>query len=189
MDILYTAVMNRLNANKNLFTDEGVSPVLHIDYFKGQYHQPDEHDVFQVPAVFFEWSVNDWKNKGNQTQEGTATVTIHIVLENSASNAFGSSSAEDARKTTKYYELVHACLQGLSGACFSAFRRTSDNPDPTPPAHHAHLITYTSRVEDNSTLKYRDRINTEIEDMVVTGNVVVETLEDDEQEGGFFVEV
>jgi hypothetical protein len=157
MDYIYEAVCERLDSKAALFEQVALQPIRHIDYFKGQYQQPELHEIYELPAVFMDYSVN-WEDESNNTQKGTATIRIHIELDNIGESANRSSTKAQALEIFRYYQLVNVLLHGLQGESFTKLKRRSEEPDLNPTATHVHIITYTCEVEDDSTHIYRDYI-------------------------------
>ncbi|KXX70606.1 hypothetical protein [Flammeovirga sp. SJP92] len=167
---IYNAIKARLKEREDLFKQLDLPPVKHIDYDKGQYLSPQDFEIFPMPALFYTYNAT-WRNKPGNTQIGTATVDLKIVMPTSASIALNSSSILQAEEVLNYHKVVHASLQGLSTNEVSPLRRTQSGDDPSPVGLHIHNITYTAEVTDNSTHLLEGYVDTEIEDLNINGKV------------------
>ncbi len=164
MNTIYEKIIQQLNNNEAAFTDAGLIPIKHIDKFRGQYLNPEAHEIFATPAIFYKWQAA-WSNIGNGIQRGDVAIDIHIVLDNYHSAASGSSDYVEALKIDKYYEVINSLLHGLSGKKFTPLQRTADQPDEQPTQLIVHITSYSCKYTDN-TASYLNKISyTEINDL------------------------
>ncbi len=187
MEAIYRALVTRFNSNavKQLFTDEGLEPVKHIDRYKGQYLNPELHQAWAVPAIFFKFNIV-WEPKANNTQRGNGILEAHIELENYHESYMGSSDYEAALTDYKYHQLIHSVLQGFSTADFGALSRITTDEDENPSNTNVTIIRYSFTVEDNTTDKYITWLREKLDDMVTIQKPVptVPAVEDDD---GFYI--
>ncbi len=147
MNAIYTKIIEQLTNNQNVFTEAGLLPIRHIDKFRGQYMNPEAHESFETPAVFYKWGAN-WVDVGGNVQRGDVSVELHVVLDNYHSVAANSSDYAEGMKIDTYYELINTLVHGLSGQKFSALKRTSDQPDDMPTHLIVHIINYKCNYTD-----------------------------------------
>lgn len=169
MEAIYRALVTRFNSNpvKQLFTNEGLKPVAHIDRYKGQYLNPELHQAWNVPAIFFKFNIT-WEDKGNNTQRGTGIIEAHIELENYHESYMNSTDFDAALTDYKYHQLIHSVLQGYNTADFGPLSRITTDEDENPSNTNVTIIRYTFTVEDESTDKYITWLREKLDDMVTT---------------------
>lgn len=149
MDIIYNAIIDRLNANKDLFTTNGMDAIKHIDLFKGQYINPEMHPAYKKPAVFYSWGAA-WEDKIGLTQEGKLTIQIHLEISNRAQSFGGARDKDSGLLHFKYQTYVNALLHGFSTALFNPLKRRANEPDKSPTDTNVQLITYETKLVDDT---------------------------------------
>jgi hypothetical protein len=157
MDYIYLACINRIKSLEQLFTDAGLKPVQHFDFFKNQYIYPELHHVYKKPALFFEYRVA-WRDKDRLVQEGDAELRFHLELENYAASFDRSKNQETALMIFKYHRLLKGCLHGfvpsLEGSGVgSRMGCISEDPDLNPTTTNVHIITFKTKVTDDIALQ------------------------------------
>ncbi|GAA4825510.1 hypothetical protein [Algivirga pacifica] len=164
---IFTAIKERLNSVSAKFNAAGFPAVKHVDLDKGQYLQPELHEIFPLPAVFYSSTV-DWSTTPGNVQKGTAIIETVIVLQSSASAAYGSSTLQEAEKVLAYHSQVHKYLQGLKGVCFTSLKRLRSGDVPVAAGFYAYATTYQCEVTDSSTHLLSDYVEETMDDVVVT---------------------
>ncbi|WP_044213503.1 hypothetical protein [Flammeovirga sp. OC4] len=167
---IYNAIKDRLKECESKFKVQGLSPVMHIDYDKGQYLRPQDFEIFPMPAVFYTYNIT-WQDRPGKTQLGTATIDLKIVIPTSSSIAMNSATLSEAEKVLRYHLTVHSCIHGLKSPSVSGLRRTQESDDPSPIGLHIHTISYTCEVTDNSTHLLADYVDAQVDDLVIQGRI------------------
>jgi hypothetical protein len=160
METLYRALVTRINAAAALFTDNDLKAIAHIDRFKGQYLNPELHQAWPVPAIFFKFNVV-WEDKGNNTQRGNGILEVHVELENYHESYSGSPDYDAALVDYQYLAIIHTVLQGFMGLS----RQTTDE-DENPSNTNVTIMRYAFTIDDDSTEPYINWVREKLDDMV-----------------------
>lgn len=153
MDYIYLSCINRIKAYQQLFTDNGLKPIEHFDFFKNQYIYPELHHIYKKPALFFEYRVS-WKDRDRLVQDGTALLRFHLELENYAASFDKSKNQETALRIFKYHRLVKGILHGFAQeGKFSRLGCTDEEPDLNPTTTNVHIISFSTKVTDDIALQ------------------------------------
>lgn len=166
MKDIFKTICDRVKAGEQIFQELNLAPIRHFDLFKGQYLNPDQVQPYELPALFYQYSVL-WDEAGSNTQKGACTVTIHLELDGMAESYEGSSDQDTALMAFDYFMLVNVLLQGLEGEDFTGLKRKTDDPDLSPSATTVHLITYETLYTDTSTHRLREHLQVYIDDLSV----------------------
>jgi hypothetical protein len=182
MKSIYNSLLSRINSGAQLFTTNGLKPIAHIDRFKGQYLNPELHQPWHVPAIFFKFNIN-WADKGQNTQRGAGILEVHIELENYHESYSGSPDKDAALKDYDYVAIIHSLIQGFGGSTWSAFSRITTDEDENPSNTNVTIVRYVFDVDDDSTEKYANWVKQKLDDMVTQrkpARVVPLPADDDE---------
>ncbi|MAX23393.1 MAG: hypothetical protein CMJ19_02720 [Phycisphaeraceae bacterium] len=170
MDFIYTSIIDRFADNADVFADNNIGIIKHFDLFKNQYVYPELHLPYKRPALFYQYQVN-WKSRGGALiQEGAVQIRLHIELENYG-QSFGHSANRDyALEIFKYHTVVYALCQGFSTAKFTPLNRISNEPDETPAQTNVHIITFETKILDDTAQQLIDsgKIKQPLDDMTTT---------------------
>lgn len=187
MELIYRALVSRFNnpTVKQLFTDNNLKPIAHIDRYKGQYLNPELHQAWAVPAIFFKFNLV-WEDKGNNTQRGSGILEVHIELENYHESYMGSPDYDAALTDYKYHELIHSVLQGFNTPDFGPLSRMTTDEDENPSNTNVTVVRYSFTIDDNSTDKYINWLSEKLDDMTTIQKPVptIPAVADDDK---FFV--
>ncbi len=153
MKDLYKKITETLTAQEadTLLQEAELRPIAHVDLFKSQYLNPEAHQLYPTPAVFYEYNVA-WVDKGNKTQAGDATVRIHILLEDPCESYDYAPDQDEALKVFDYYELIHILLTGLETCRTTGLQRIAEDPGFSNSTNLiAHIVTYKCMITDDTT--------------------------------------
>ena len=158
MDFIYTAIIDRLQSADSLqhFSDCDLGPFKHLDIFKGQYLYPELHLLYKRPALFYQYGVQWTDRGGSLVQDGLVTVRLHIELENYGQSFAHSKNRDYALQVFKYHSLVAGLLHGYGTEYFSPLRRRSNEPDEAPAQTNVHVISFDTKIVDNTAQQIRD---------------------------------
>jgi|GEM_PF-4483278 len=193
MDFIYNSIIERLTQNKAVFEEFNVPFIQYFDLFKSQYIYPELHLPYKRPALFYEWAAQ-WTDKGVGIQQGDLTLRLHLELENYGESFVGmtrtgqvmeSKNKGYALEIFEMQKLVHAIISGLEGEAFTPLRRISTDPDLNPINTNVTLITYSTKVTDDTAFQIADRVfeRVPLDDMQ---NERVETTPPVEEEDGYY---
>lgn len=182
LDLIYRALVTRLNAAAPLFEEENLKPIGHIDRFKGQYLNPELHNPWAVPAIFLKTNIT-WEDKGNNAQRGAGLLEVHVELENYHESYMGSGDFESALIDYKYLQIIHAIIQGFKGETWGPMSRITTDEDENPSNTNVTIIRYAFTVDDDTTSKYIDWITEKLDDMLTIRKPVPEApaVSDDDE--------
>jgi hypothetical protein len=167
MDYIYLPCVEHIKSKAALFTDNNIKAPAHFDRYKGQYINPELHQPYACPAIFFKFRIL-WEDMGNNTQKGTVEMEVHIELENYYESADGSPDQSNALEDYEFVRLVHFCLQGFQTANFKALKRRATEEDENPATTNVTILRYESTVLDESTDKYKDYLVHPLDDLDLT---------------------
>jgi hypothetical protein len=178
---LYTDIIQRIKTKENLFTERGLKPVKHYDWYNGQYQ--DESLVynhpFATPAVFFELEVA-FSDAGQGVQNGDINLKIHVVQEVYAQSFDGEYTSIDQDKALQiadYLDLINECLHRSTGEYISSLRRVKLSPSISFSHLYAGVIEYQGLVVDGSTYKLKNYVDSSGNHAVnLTNKVIKERL-------------
>jgi hypothetical protein len=180
MDYIFLPCIERLKASEQLFIDSGLQPIAHFDRFKGQYLNPDLHQPWAKPAIFFKFNIA-WENQSNNTQKGTGTMEVHLELENYSESYAGSPDQALALLDYEYIRVVSAILHGFRTDKFQSLARVTTDEDENPSNTNVTIIRFSFEILDESMDRYRNWLREKLDD-VVTQKRSTEDQDDDEEE-------
>lgn len=166
MDYIYLPCVAKLKQIAQLFIDNGTEVPKHYDLFKGQYVNPDLHQPYAKPAIFFRFEI-DWQDLANNSQKGIGIMEVHCERENYSETADGSPDQETALKDFEFMRIVNFGLHGFETADFSKLKRRKTQMDEQPVQTNITIIRYDFEVIDNSTDKYKDWLNEKLDDLTL----------------------
>lgn len=155
MDFIYNDIVQRFKDNEEVFTSKGLVPIKHFDLFKSQYIYPELHILYKKPALFYEYAVA-WSDYQGLKQEGNLTLRIHMEIENYGQSFAHSKNKDYALQVFEYHKRANALLHGFGGSNFHPLRRRSNEPDLNPASTNVHIITYESKVHDDTAQQLKD---------------------------------
>jgi hypothetical protein len=182
MEIIYRALLARFTASAPLFTDNNLKPIAHLDRFKGQYLNPELHQAYPVPAIFFKFNIV-WEDKGSNTQRGNGILEVHVELENYHESYLSSQDLDEALVDYQYLAIIHSILQGFQDESFGPLSRMTTEEDENPSNTNVTIMRYSFTIDDNSTDIYIDWVREKLDDMITIRKPErsVPAIEDDDQ--------
>jgi hypothetical protein len=166
MDFVYLPCVTRLKSAPALFTDNGTEAPVHFDLYKGQYVNPELHQPYPKPAIFFRFEI-DWEDLKNNTQKGLAIMELHLERENYSETADGSPDQETALKDFEFMRIVNFLIHGFSTADFSPLKRRKTNMDENPVTTNVTIQRYEFELIDLSTDKYKNWLIAKLDDLTL----------------------
>ena len=118
-------------------------------WWNEQWQFEQQGQPLKFPCVFIEFVSLPWEQLGNKVQQATAVIKFHI----------GSRSLdEDSVDHLDLIEIINFWLTGFQGTNFGTFTRTGFEADHNHDSLVAHSLTYKVRVQDNSAVRTRVRV-------------------------------
>lgn len=168
MNTIYKAITETIKANAQEFIDASLQPIKHFDKYKGQVEEPEWHQPYETPAIFYQWSA-DWKSVTNYRQRGDIIIRLYIVLENFGESYDGSPDQDYALQLDDYYTLIHSIIQGLGGDTFTRLNRIRSEPAPSPYGETCtHIMIYQCQAIDDSADVFRKWNKNNLDDLEIT---------------------
>jgi hypothetical protein len=166
MDYIYLPCVQRFKDSAQLFVDSGLQPIAHFDRFKGQYLNPEMHQPWAKPAVFFKFNIS-WEDLSSNTQKGKGILEIHLELENYGESADGSPDQAYALQDYEYQRIVAAILHGFKTANFTGLKRRSTDEDENPSNTNVTIIRFEFEIIDESFERYRNWLREKLDDLTL----------------------
>ena len=134
--------------------------IIEIDIYNGQYENPELFDSYNYPAVFIEFSPNNWLNNTDDTQEGLGGFRIHVIVPLVSQDTRNIDQAASGDQTTRLAMMalpqqVHQALNGFQPTGFSTpLERVDDTPDHNYDEKYVMVYHYTAIALDETTGTY-----------------------------------
>lgn len=95
-------------------TDNNQPVFLHVDLWNQQMLIQDKETVFQMPAVFIEFTSIQWKQMGQKVQDSDLRVNFHIITSTMAQSSSKSQYRDVAINRLRLSSLLHYWLTRFS---------------------------------------------------------------------------
>jgi hypothetical protein len=164
MRYVYLPTIQRIKNSNQLFIDNGLKPIAHFDRYKGQYLNPELHQPWEKPALFFKFNIT-WEDFNNKVQKGVGVMEVHMELENYGESYDGSSDQDYALQDFDYQEIIAAILHGYKTANFTALKRRSTDEDENPSNTNVTIMRFEFEVIDESAERFRYWILEKLDDL------------------------
>ena len=130
-----------------------VQVIKQVGWWNEQWAYEKELQPLKFPCVFIEIVSMPWEQFSNKVQQSTATIKLHI----------GSRTMdEDSVDHLDLIEIINYWITGFQGTNFGTFTRTGFEADHNHDALIAHTLTYKVRVQDNTAIRPRVRVEGDI---------------------------
>ncbi len=150
-----------------------------IALFNNQYNQTELELPIFCPAVFIQFAAVPWKTTGLHTQESTATITFHLVMDYLMSTHHDAPLENQLQFDEQVLDMVQKldeCLQGWQAkdgeegpVVSTELTRTDTDQDTGSDGLHVWQLTYTCELIDNTLNRDRDLIPVIIDSLNVSG--------------------
>ncbi len=171
MKKIYLAIMAHLKTLDAFFEEFSYSKIKYYDLFRGQYIYPESHPAYDRPAVFIEMAI-DWSdNQANLSQQGTATIRVHVV-QDQYSDSFDYDAGASADKSTAlrvldFADLVHEAIHGFESQSIGKLYRTRSLPDTGADNEDVTILEYTCQIIDDSTSRLNEYVHNDPTDVAL----------------------
>lgn len=124
MKSFFKKICQAFQDNEALFTDAGLPAVKTIDKYRGQPLNPQQFELFELPAVFVGWSIS-WQKKG-KFYEGLATLQFHVMQDATWEISNVATNQEEGLKQVVFIETLRLILDELESENTSKMTRADD---------------------------------------------------------------
>ncbi|MDO9255423.1 MAG: hypothetical protein Q7U54_07925 [Bacteroidales bacterium] len=120
-----------------------------IGWWNEQWQFEQQNPALKFPCVFIELVSFPWEQLGNKVQQANAVIKFHI----------GSRTLDDdSVDHLDLIEIINYWITGFQGTNFGSFTRTAFEADHNHDSLVAHSLTYKVRVQDNTAIRPRVRV-------------------------------
>lgn len=119
----YLQLIEFLNQEKvkEIYRSLGVKPIKHLDLFNGQYLRPDMHEIFALPALFYEYTIA-YDDQG----KGIMNLVIHLCQEQLRDASSISRSKNKALDVLRVHTVTKAALKRFESPYTGKLKLTSE---------------------------------------------------------------
>lgn len=136
MKELYLKIIDNLtNAPANAkFTSKQLPTIKFVDIFKGQYFDKQRFELYKLPAVFFQWSIDHGT--------GEAIITIHIEYEQQRDTSSKGQQLTGALQFFGIIETINELLVDTETEATSKLKLTAENSVREDTLESIYTLTY-----------------------------------------------
>jgi hypothetical protein len=145
MDKFITRLNQLFEDNKNMYEDEGLPFIKTIDKFRNQPLNPEAFDLFELPAIFVNRSIQ-WEKSG-KTYNGIMTVEYHVVQDATWPTENFSTNIEEGLKQYQFLSITRYLLDDFESDNTSKQQRVNETPIDADGSIYD-LLTYTCNYFD-----------------------------------------
>jgi hypothetical protein len=146
MDNIIKAVYELFEQKNSELTNAGLQPVRTIDRYRGQTLNPEQFELYGIPAIFIQWGVK-WNMVG-KTYTGEVSLAFHVVTDEPWETANIYVGSDDALKKAFFHTAVQRILDDLQGPGFNKIQRSEDAAVDTGVICYT-ILGYTTTIYDN----------------------------------------
>ena len=128
---------NKIEDNRNLFSDAGLAPIAFIDIFRSQPYQPELYEYFPLPALFVDYSM---RGKGI-SQSRIVTMTLHILTDEMPDASNISEQKQEGLRRFMYNLIIQQLLEGSKLGATTKLKLISEDVIDAPVINY-HTQTY-----------------------------------------------
>jgi hypothetical protein len=126
MEEIIIALMQRFEDKKSLFTNAGLNPIMHIDKMRGQPIDPASFELYELPALFYNWKIG-W-SKGGRKYVGAVTWEFSLQLDPTWDTSSISTSHIEGIMQVLYHTLTRKVLDDFETETSSKLLRIDEVP-------------------------------------------------------------
>ncbi|MHB9148344.1 MAG: hypothetical protein ACYC2U_08295 [Candidatus Amoebophilus sp.] len=124
---------------------DGLSIIKHVDLWNQNTSFLEQETPFADPAVFIEFLPFQWQQLGQQKQQASITIRLHVVSKWWSNTASNNPTQSTSVKYLDLTETIFAAIQGKSTTATNGLMRTNST------TNHNHQ-TYVDSIEEYTTL-------------------------------------
>ncbi len=141
MDKLYLKILDTVETKQNLFISNNVPPIKYIDLYRGQPLAPQLFELYDVPALFLEYSIN-WETN-------ILNLSVHVMTDQTHSTSSISPNKLSGLEIMTLYNVVKEVLKGLSSEHTGKLKLVSERPAEADVVNYQ-IIDFTCSIEEVS---------------------------------------
>lgn len=145
MQELILKLYDTFEGAEDLFTAAGLVPVRCMDLYRGQPQAPEQFEYYDLPALFFDFSIS-WSLEGKY-YNGLLTLDVHVVTDATWDTGNISTNKLEGLKKTTFIEMVRRLLDGVSTNESSKLKRVAERPMEAAVTNY-HVLTYNCNYYD-----------------------------------------
>jgi hypothetical protein len=127
MDTLFIqAIQTAFNTAANTFAAAGLPPVRHIDKYRGQPINPEEHEGFELPAIFYSMRCR-WERQG-KLYNANMSVDFHVVQDATWETSSISENQLSGLEQLAFLSMVRCVLDNVTSPHTSKLTRLDETP-------------------------------------------------------------
>lgn len=172
MDKLFLKIYQVFDENQSLFTEAGLEPIRHIDKYRGQTQNPEQFELYDIPAMFIDYRIS-WQRDG-RVYNGILELDFHIVTDATWPTSNLSTNKNEGLKAIQYIQLARELLDNLSSENTGKMLRLSEQPMDADVVSY-HVLRYTCNYYD-TTITGKKYASTTPEDVDLSGKLKTHLL-------------
>ena len=137
MKIPIKKLKEKIETNKQRFSDAGLNGNFFIDIYRSQPLEPELYELYPLPAIFIDYTMQGSGLK----QPRLVTLTLHIVTDNTAEISNISQFYEEGLQRFMYNSLIQEILEGCRLGKTTPLRFIAEAPVDTEVVNY-HTQTY-----------------------------------------------
>ena len=136
---LYVEIRNRLKT---------IDALRWIAWHRGQFHSPEEHEPFPLPAALIQFGDIRWRTLSGACQEGDLTLYVEVYFR-ASKESLSVDEQDDVLGNLQLLDEVYEALQFFNSERVQSLERQKDEILKTEPKLLGFRTTFTSRVVDS----------------------------------------
>jgi hypothetical protein len=166
MELLLKSIIQACRAADETFIAQGLPPVVHIDFFRGQPGQPELFEIFELPALFIDYRLVNAR-KGREVK-ANATITVHVLLERTGPTSSNAPGLEQGLRCLQTLKLIRQTLIGITSAETTALVWESEEPADIDVVSY-HILSYSCSYSEGSVTGKKYITTAKIDGVSMTG--------------------
>jgi hypothetical protein len=150
MDKFILQLNERFETMASLFTAASLPTLKTIDKYRGQPINPEQFDLFPLPALFIERSIQ-WQKQGKY-YNGIMTVNFHLLQDATWATENFSTGIEEGLKQYQFISLVRRVLDEFESENTGKLQRVSEAPVDADVCIYD-MLTYQCHYQEPAPLK------------------------------------
>ncbi len=139
MDKLYLKILERIDEKQDLFISNNVPVIKYIDLYRGQPLAPERFELFDLPALFLEYSIN-WETN-------ILSLGVHVVTDQTHSTSSISPNKMSGLEIITLYNVIKEVLKELSSKHTGKLKLVGERPAETDVVNYQ-ILDFTCSIEE-----------------------------------------
>ncbi|MDC9722381.1 MAG: hypothetical protein PSN34_06365 [Urechidicola sp.] len=125
---------------KDMLTAINLKAVKTVDFYKSQYLVQEAFEVLALPAVLMEYSID----YGNNTQPGTASISMHCCFEQVRSTGGPKQVTEEALQFLDFVKVVNTLAKTIETEVTGKLELTNEQTSKNDTVIYVVILTYST---------------------------------------------